>query len=95
MHLNSPDSPACGFWPFPTLKERLAGCSFGTEEDLEKDVEAILKDLCNNGLQFVFGKWHERLQKCISVVGDDVEKCEGPGIIKAWINIIHGNAVSI
>lgn len=70
----SPDLAPCDFWLFPTLKSKLAECSFDMEEELKKNVEAILKDLSKDDLQFVFETWYKRMQKSINVAGHYVEK---------------------
>ena len=60
MHLASAD-----FWLFPVLKYLLTGHKFNKQ---------TLRELYKNGPVDVFHKWQKRLEKCIDVGKDFVEK---------------------
>ena len=70
----SPDLAPCDFWLFPQLKKRLMGRRFDSDEEVKRAVEGILKELSENGLDFVFKQWELRLKKCVEMEGDFVEK---------------------
>lgn len=70
----SPDLAPCDFFLFPRLKVLLAGQKFDTENELKVSVQGFLADLSKEGFLFVFEKWAERLDKCIRLEGNYVEK---------------------
>jgi histone-lysine N-methyltransferase SETMAR len=70
----SPDLAPCDFWLFPVLKDRLAGSKHKTVTEVQTAVQGVLAEITKGGLLFVFEKWVARLDKCIRVEGDYVEK---------------------
>lgn len=70
----SPDLAPCDFYLFPKLKENIRGVRYGSDEEV---IDVVTTWLRNQDQQFFFNgfkKWIERLEKCVSLNGDYVEK---------------------
>lgn len=70
----SPDLAPCDFFLFPTLKKELAGKKFSSNDEVITATEAYFADreksFFSNGLK----RLEHRLEKCIELRGDYVEK---------------------
>ncbi|GFW16186.1 uncharacterized protein TNCV_4263511 [Trichonephila clavipes] len=70
----SPGLALSDFWLFPKLKETLKGQRFSTVAEVQA---AMSKWICSEPESFFMDgmkKWIERLNKCVAVSGDYVEK---------------------
>ena len=65
-----PDLAPCDFWLFPILKERLAGKTFDSVQDLEKAVKSQLDALSKEDYQGALSAWRRRLEICVRVKGE-------------------------
>lgn len=70
----SPDLAPSDYFLFPKLKSELAGEHFDNEEELKTAVENYLKNLDGSAYKEGISKLIYRLNKCIKVKGDYVEK---------------------
>ena len=72
----SPDLAPCDFWAFPTLKRRLAGIKYDSDEEMMCAVRTEFDRMCKEtgGLDHVFDKWEKRLRRVIEADGDYIEK---------------------
>ena len=70
----SPDLAPCDFYLFPELKKCLAGHRYESDQSLITAVQGFLKDMSKEGFLFVMEQWQKRLEKCIKVDGNYVEK---------------------
>ena len=71
-----PYSPAlvlCDFWLFPTTKKKLC-VRFSDRVEVLKAFEAEFEKLEKADFQQCFDSWLHRLEKCVRVGGDYVEK---------------------
>lgn len=70
----SPDLAPSDFHLFPKMKEDLRGVRFASDEDVKNAVAEWLRKKDKEFFSTGFDKWVQRLQKCIDVAGDYVEK---------------------
>lgn len=70
----SPDLAPCDFFLFPQLKNHLSGKSFDTLTEVKVAVEGFTTQVFRNGAHHVFEQWQRRMNKCLEVKGDYVEK---------------------
>ena len=70
----SPDLAPADFWAFPTLKKRLAGIKYDSDEEMMTAVRTEFARMCQGGLGHVFDKWEKRMRKVIECGGDYIEK---------------------
>ncbi|GFW74756.1 transposable element Tcb2 transposase [Trichonephila clavipes] len=63
---SSPDLTPCDFWVFPQLKKPLRGNRFASNKARVKAADAVLKKLAQSGLIYVFKKWTNRWDECIT-----------------------------
>lgn len=70
----SPDLAPSDFHLFPQMKEGLKGNHFTSDDEVQNFVDRWLRDLGEEFFFNGFQKWISRLQKCIDVNGDYVEK---------------------
>ena len=69
----SPDVAPSDFGLFGTVKDKLAGVSHETIEDLQEHIIQILTDFDQEFWESLFNQWIARLEKLIEVKGDYVE----------------------
>ena len=70
----SPDLAPCDFWLFPTLKTAMGGQRFSTLEEVKAFVTSFFRDLTKRDFERCFDRWIERLEKCVQIEGNYVEK---------------------
>jgi len=69
----SPDLSPCDFFLFGALKEKLAGMSFSSSEDLVSKIREIFSDFSKETLQLVYMNWSKRLKWVIEHGGEYYE----------------------
>lgn len=70
----SPDLAPSDYHLFPNLKEHLGGQRFSSDEEVKEEVERYLNSLAVDWFDTGIQKLTQRLQKCVDVNGDYVEK---------------------
>ena len=70
----APNLSLCDFWLFPKIKERLRGKSSQDIYELHDAVQEQIDCLQKEDFYRSYGKWFERMNKCISVQVHDFEQ---------------------
>ncbi len=70
----SPDLAPCDFYLFSELKKHLPGTRFSTKQELQTSVQGYLRSMSKEGFLHVMEVWSKRMDKCIVVKGDYIEK---------------------
>ena len=69
----SPNFDPADFFPFPKLKEQLAGLSFA-QESLEKTWGGVSRNITAKTLAVAFCRWFEGREKYVRIGGDHAKK---------------------
>ena len=69
----SPDLAPADFFLFPKVKNQLAGISMDKDE-VKKVWEGVINRMGADEWLAVFTSWRDRIEKCIQVAGNFVEK---------------------
>lgn len=72
----SPDLAPADFFLFPRMKKNLKGKHFNSREELVVALQAELDRFSHADLRGCFDAWFQRLQKCLDLAGNYVEKCQ-------------------
>jgi histone-lysine N-methyltransferase SETMAR len=72
----SPDLAPCDFWLFPILKDHLRGTHYTSRHALGSAISQCLSHIPQNDFAACFQQWKHRLEKCVELGGEYVERTE-------------------
>lgn len=72
----SPDLAPCDFWLFPLLKDKLRGTHYSSRHALGSAIFQCLQHIPKEDFATCFTQWKHRLQKCVDVDGEYVERID-------------------
>ena len=72
----SPDLAPCDFWLFPILKDKLRGTHYSSRHALGTAIFQCLQHIPKEDFAACFAQWKHRLQKCINLGGEYVERVD-------------------
>jgi hypothetical protein len=69
----SPDLTPCDFFLFPKMKLKLKGRCFESIEEIQAELQDVMKMLTQNDFQQCCRSWKSHRDRCINAEGDYLE----------------------